>query len=181
MIYRDEITKNDYSKDNRLSLQARGLLSYVFNCKDDTNFNYLKLQEYTKAKRTVVENSIKELVSLGYAKIIKSKDKGKFSSNIDFYEKPKISNTINEPLGYLYVAKMGEYYKIGISKNPTQRLKKFTQLPFMLKTILCECVPNYQEVEKELHEIFNQKRLQGEWFALEEKDIEFIKNYLNKN
>ena len=180
MIYRDKNKQTNFAKDNRISLQAKGLLAYIFSCEDERTFNCLKIQEETKAKRTVVENVIKELENLGYAKRISTKIGGKYSSSIDFYEAPKISCEINKPLGYLYVVKMGDYYKIGTSKTPNTRLKEFTKLPFELETVICECVFNYQEIESELHNKFYEKNKRGEWFVLDKQDVEYIKDYLSK-
>lgn len=178
MIYRNKTSKNDYAKDNRLSLQARGLLSYVFECQDDTKFTCLNLQTYTKSKRTVIETTIKELVNLGYAERTKIRICGKYSSNIDFYETPKIPYNKNDRLGYLYVVKMGDFYKIGTSKRPNERLKEFTKLPFELESVICECIFGYQDIEMELHQKFYGKRVRGEWFLLNENDLEFIKTYI---
>lgn len=180
MIYRDKNKQTNYAKDNRISLQAKGLLAYIFSCEDERTFNFLKIQEETQIKRTVAENVIKELEILGYAKRNKTKIRGRYSSSIDFYETPNISCEINKPLGYLYVVKMGDYYKIGTSKTPNTRLKEFTKLPFELETVVCECVFDYQEIESKLHNKFYEKNKRGEWFVLDKQDIEYIKNYLSK-
>lgn len=83
-----------------------------------------------------------------------------------------------EQNGYVYVIKMENSYKIGISKTPKSRLQAFTSLPYKVDTIMVEKVIGYDKREKELHEHFADKRVRGEWFELNEEDIEYIKKYL---
>ena len=83
-------------------------------------------------------------------------------------------------IGCVYLIKMGDSYKIGISKNPSQRFKEFTKLPYPIEEIFIEKVNAYEIVEKELHAIFANKQKRGEWFDLNETDIEFIRNYLTE-
>lgn len=83
-------------------------------------------------------------------------------------------------IGYVYLVKMGEDYKIGISKNPDNRLGEFTKLPHELEKICVARVDGYKQVEEDLHTILDEKRKRGEWFTLDETDIEFVKNYLYK-
>ena len=65
-------------------------------------------------------------------------------------------------------------YKIGKSKNITRRLKELnqhkTKEPYETKLL---CIIK-GDIEKELHNEYIQKRLNGEWFYLEENDIKNI-------
>lgn len=96
----------------------------------------------------------------------------------------KSSNKIlaerQQEIGYVYLVKMGNDYKIGISKNPKTRLGEFTKLPIELEQICVEKVQGYKLVEEELHNHFIDKRKRGEWFVLNNADIEFVKNYLTE-
>ena len=81
--------------------------------------------------------------------------------------------------GYVYVIINGNgLYKIGKSLNPEQRLKSLT-LGDKGKILIKNHYKyqNYNEIEKELHVIFNSKKISGEWFELNEQDLEFIKKY----
>lgn len=91
-------------------------------------------------------------------------------------QKVKSTKTIDDGTGYLYVVKLDSAYKIGISKNPKQRLKEFTLLPYKLEPIVCEKVYDYAQLEAELHLFFSDKHMRGEWYKLEESDITKIKN-----
>lgn len=82
--------------------------------------------------------------------------------------------------GYVYVVKVDGRYKIGKTKNPTNRFGEYTRLYEEPIVVVCEVVFDYSEVEKELHKKYADKRLRGEWFNLNETDIELIKNYLKE-
>lgn len=60
-------------------------------------------------------------------------------------------------------------YKIGLSKNPIQRLKNLqTGFPSELKIHYTHEVESKQVrfIEKSIHDIMNYKRTHGEWFDL---------------
>lgn len=80
--------------------------------------------------------------------------------------------------GYVYLIH-GEgtgYCKIGRSKSVPSRMAQLAiQLPFridLIHTIACE---GMVEIERALHRRFGSKRANGEWFQLDQKDIEWIK------
>lgn len=81
--------------------------------------------------------------------------------------------------GYVYVISNGsDRFKIGKSINPEKRLKSLTlgdKGKIIVKNYYSEY--NYSHIEKELHTIFRNKKISGEWFELSESDIEIIRNY----
>lgn len=79
--------------------------------------------------------------------------------------------------GYVYLVQSPTgYYKIGRTVNPRNRLKTFgVLLPFEVEFVAVISTPDMRELEKELHERFAMKRANGEWFALDQHDIEYIK------
>lgn len=81
-------------------------------------------------------------------------------------------------IGYVYLVKLDKHYKIGISKTPEQRLKEFTMLPYKLEDIKIARVNEYEKIEKELHEEYKTKKVRGEWFELNESEVEEIVEYL---
>lgn len=83
-------------------------------------------------------------------------------------------------IGYVYLVKLDKHYKIGISKQPSIRLKEFTLLPYPLEEICVVKVNEYRNAEEELHKIFENKRVRGEWFELNEADVSFIRYYLQE-
>lgn len=134
---------------------------------------------FTRDMKTLINNGFIEIVENG--KITRTKSIYKFSDKwhtLPNTESIPVKTTL--PLtssdGYLYVVKLDSAYKIGISKNPKQRLKEFTLLPYKLETIVCEKVYDYAQLEAELHLFFSDKHMRGEWYKLEESDITKIKN-----
>ena len=80
--------------------------------------------------------------------------------------------------GYVYVLQSPTgAYKIGHSKNPHSRLKTFqVKLPFEVEYVCLVYSGDMQGLELELHERFDERRINGEWFALSEDDIAYIQS-----
>ena len=80
--------------------------------------------------------------------------------------------------GVVYVINQVETYnyKIGISTNSSERLNLFTvKLPFEIKEVAVYETERYFEKEKQLHEYFSSKRLNGsEFFCLTTEDLAII-------
>ena len=81
-----------------------------------------------------------------------------------------------ETSGYVYLLKGGEYYKIGLSKNADRRIEEISpKLPFETELICTITTEDMYELEAFLHEMFADKRANGEWFELDEADVETIR------
>ena len=83
--------------------------------------------------------------------------------------------------GYVYVVQyLGtDFYKIGLTErdSPEQRLNTLrTYAPKGLKVILLLETAYPRKLEKELHEDFKHKRLEREFFQLNEDDLKLIKD-----
>jgi mRNA-degrading endonuclease YafQ of YafQ-DinJ toxin-antitoxin module len=93
-------------------------------------------------------------------------------------EKEKVvENTIKNNIGIVYLLKIKDkqQYKIGVSKQFKKRYNKLnTLMPFELITVNKIKSNNIFKLEKSLHEKFKDKRIKGEWFKLEPKDVEYI-------
>ena len=77
-------------------------------------------------------------------------------------------------IGHVYLFQMGEFYKIGRSKNVAQRLRSFGTLPYkcvLVHTIQSE---NSSLIEQCLHRRFKDQRERGEWFRLEADDVRLL-------
>jgi|GEM_PF-3493394 len=73
---------------------------------------------------------------------------------------------MGDNLKQIYFISSGEFIKIGIANNPKQRLRDLqTASPVKLKIIYT--IPGTENLEKILHEIFNEYRECGEWFRYE--------------
>lgn len=72
---------------------------------------------------------------------------------------------------YLYIMKNNETYKIGYSSNFNKRLKNYKVHLGNVEIIYIHKGFNCFELESELHNTFKNKKIRGEWFELNEKDI----------
>lgn len=85
--------------------------------------------------------------------------------------------------GYVYVLSYNEdsglkYYKIGCSLRPEYRNKRLSSLSaFPTKLIhIIEC-KNMFKTERYFHNKFANRRLNGEWFALTNDDLNYLKSF----
>ena len=88
----------------------------------------------------------------------------------------KIPEIKHRSLTYIYVMidHHTGHHKIGRSDSPTKR--EATLLSQKSSIELLFFFPGTIRQEKILHKIFQDKWVRGEWFALTEDDLEFIKN-----
>jgi len=76
---------------------------------------------------------------------------------------------------YLYIIHNSEYYKIGISSDPENRLKALqTSSPYELKLIKVYECKNSNKIESLIHAKLKHKNIRGEWFDLSNDDIKEI-------
>ncbi len=91
-------------------------------------------------------------------------------------QQEKRSRTKNRA-GYVYLIQSDTgYYKIGRTKNPDNRLETFkVTLPFAVEYLTTMYSLDMYALERQLHEHFANKRVDGEWFALDELDVQYLK------
>lgn len=79
--------------------------------------------------------------------------------------------------GYVYLIQSPtSAYKIGKTVNPDNRIKTFkTKLPFEVEYVCLIQTDDMNALERNLHGLFADKRINGEWFALSAEDVEYIK------
>ena len=80
--------------------------------------------------------------------------------------------------GYVYFVQehMNGTFKIGKTKHLEKRMNTFNvKLPFENKLVYVIKTGNHHQTEAAFHKHFSHKRLEGEWFALDKKDIDWIK------
>ena len=88
------------------------------------------------------------------------------------------SKTYQETPGYIYVIKSQHGYKIGKTVNLKTRLNLFeVKLPFPIALSHYAWFENYSKAERDFHLMFSDKRLEGEWFDLTDRDLEEIKRH----
>lgn len=84
---------------------------------------------------------------------------------------------------YVYLMKdfTNAFYKIGISNNPSYREKTLQSEKPSIDLIACKKFPIRmiaESFEKSLHKTFENKRIRGEWFKLEDFEVEYLKKSL---
>jgi len=80
--------------------------------------------------------------------------------------------------GYVYFVQeyMNGTFKIGKTKHIEKRMNLFNvKLPFEHKLIFLIKTGNHHQTEVALHKHFSNKRLEGEWFQLNNDDLSWIK------
>jgi hypothetical protein len=82
--------------------------------------------------------------------------------------------------GYLYLImdKVHRYYKIGKTKDYSSRVKSIKTANPSISILFAKEIDHINYTEKYLHNYFADKNVNGEWFYLSKKDIEFIKNHI---
>lgn len=84
--------------------------------------------------------------------------------------------------GYVYAVRCQKLYKIGRTKFPKQRLKKYrTENPYPVELVLVAWAPGYKQLEEYLLEHFKAKRNHGEWFDLDSDDLDSISQIIVQN
>lgn len=81
-------------------------------------------------------------------------------------------------IGYLYVIKCNEIYKLGFTRNADTRFAKYkTECPYPFEVIVRFKTIGVTELEYLLKKYFKPKRVRGEWFMLTEHDICVIRRF----
>lgn len=83
-----------------------------------------------------------------------------------------LTKRIKPIVGYVYIIKSQYGYKIGKTKNITNRMSDFSiLLPFKFEIHSIVKCKEFTELELILHRCLNHKRLNGEWFDLIDDDF----------
>ncbi|MBO1273521.1 GIY-YIG nuclease family protein [Shewanella sp. 4t3-1-2LB] len=86
------------------------------------------------------------------------------------------SPSVSAVAGFVYLIHSQYGYKIGKTVNIKSRTQLFAvKLPFPIELIHYAWFEDYSFAERTLHLKFASKRLEGEWFNLDDNDIAFIK------
>ena len=80
--------------------------------------------------------------------------------------------------GYVYLLKgPSGYYKIGMTQNPATRRASFgVTLPFEVEFECLIKTDDMSGLELKLHDMYSNRRVNGEWFNLTSEDIAYIKS-----
>ena len=93
-------------------------------------------------------------------------------------KKQKLTKQPRTKYGYVYVVQEQSqgHYKIGRAKNPGKRTQMFAvKMPFKIKLDILIQTDDMYALESDLHKHFAHKRVNGEWFALDSADLDYIR------
>ncbi len=99
-------------------------------------------------------------------------------------DQPELQKIIDSPFpdgkapGYVYFVQehMNGTFKIGKTKHIEKRMNVFgVKLPFKNELIYLIKTGNHHQTEVAFHNHFSHKRLEGEWFQLNQDDVVWIK------
>ena len=83
--------------------------------------------------------------------------------------------------GIIYILKTEKYYKIGKTTNATNRIKTIAiEMPKKPKLVCKYKTNDIDGDEKYLHNQYESKRSNGEWFQLDNEDLKEIDKYFKK-
>ena len=178
-----------YKNLNEDLFQSKSILT-------ESTLNTFKTSKLIRWKITPSENSesiegkinntksqeILKQFTLKYLNLVKS--------NVVDYEEKKKSNSIEinsnqsseDCFVYLMIDTTNSYHKIGISNSPEYREKTLQSEKPTIELICSKSFLNRKmclTIEQSLHKTFESKRLRGEWFKLDDKDVEDVKKVLS--
>lgn len=131
----------------------------------------MPLSHYEKLRQPTEEENQRDFDA--YVDSLRGSFNGQKPMKRDIHATPRNRN------GYVYLLHAihdPTLFKIGRASNPHNRLRTFNvKIPFPVEY---ECVIKTYDMyrlEKELHNLYGAKRLDGEFFCLNQIDVEFIK------
>lgn len=79
----------------------------------------------------------------------------------------------------VYLMRCGTHYKIGVAKDVNRRLRDLDERPFKIALIsVSQPIPDAYKIEKEIHKKYEKKRIRGEWFALDENEVNSVSEWI---
>jgi len=132
--------------------------------------------------RLSANDLLRELEMLEEAGILSRNEHDVFVIPPEIRERWITSTSFNPGYVYLFQRPLDGAYKIGMSSNPTIRLKQICdKFPGTIR-IYTTKTDNMRKTEAELHQKYNDCRVDGEWFTLSQHDVSDItKNAYGEN
>ena len=100
-------------------------------------------------------------------------------SQPDPVEEPEIKTSPNRREGFVYLLHCNGAYKIGHAKVVDKRVSQIEPvMPYPVEVVFSIPTSDRFLMEAELHAHFRDRRLRGEWFALDEEDVLAVKEWV---
>lgn len=97
------------------------------------------------------------------------------SSKVESRTREKVHGVEN--IGFVYIAKQQNepsVYKIGRTRHISNREACFSTGNAYIKIIYTLKSARYKKIERVLHKIYRHKKIKGEWFNLDDSDIQSL-------
>lgn len=160
----------------------RLLLSTIWQIGIDEEENFLCLYDQMGFLMTVEQmeeliNGLREFIRKNGREIIQQHNKQLFDEYDNRNSIPSPQPVKKPQKGFIYFIRDDKgRVKIGKTKRMKERMGEYTKLPFEPELLYVLESNDYHAAETLIHEYYQEKRIRGEWFALTEKDIAFIKS-----
>lgn len=156
----------------------------------DTGRRYWKAGGFGFAQKKIADYGLHELWQENFSDLelrnhtpmaIRPRRSSRASSNCIAPERLNPIEVIGQAItgnkaGVVYILKSAYGYKVGRTKNIPARMRAFgVKLPIIYTIPLCIWFEDCHEAERRYHEMFASKRINGEWFDLDDSDLQVIK------
>jgi len=196
-IKKIELDIIDYIQENRIELKkfmpTKGKTYLINNISDafkysclnsDYNFEYGESYYFKVTNNQLYVNNLAsygKIYVTGYilnSNMIRIKEFREEAIDIQkLSEYTELDSDYKQTYVYIMFDRNTGYYKLGRSKNPKVREKTLQSEKPTIEMLHCFSAINLDE--KNLHLIFKEKRVRGEWFDLSGSDIQNIITYFN--
>jgi len=156
---------------------SKSFVKWQIKFRDTDKIITMKQGVYPYGQISALQKVIKTMAN-DYIKLVK-KEIVNYKPLIDSdYSVKKVTEENEECYLYLMIDYTNNYHKIGISNNPDFREKTLQSEKPTIELLCTKKFPNRKIasiLEKTLHKTYSQNRVRGEWFNLNEIEVEEIK------
>ena len=179
----DSIIKYSLSLDDLKTLEQHRLVQWQIINGDGikvasgANICCCEYNEYNPTKMTLSADVLKDFI-MKYNKAVEDNITTQLVQDNDESNHPIKEKTC---FVYLMIDTTNNFYKIGISNNPRYREHTLQSDKPTIELISAKEYPTRtiaEAIEAALHKAYGEKRIRGEWFNLNEEDVENIKETL---
>ncbi|MER5322336.1 GIY-YIG nuclease family protein [Streptosporangium roseum] len=166
--------------DRDLSFRARGVLLFLLTSPDQS-FTAADISAAGGEGREAIRTALEELASLGYYKVTKVRGSDGKISTVSQISPIRGTFDASPAPRVVYFVERDGYVKIGTTTRLKSRLRTISQggsTPRWMNTgpvNLLATIPGGCDREVELHRLFHQEHVEGEWF----RDCPAIRSFIN--
>lgn len=190
LIYLDKLVKPTKNNNYNYTEKTYSIITF-----DDVNIlaseNILKIRVVNSGgaielecdpfeNNSAIQKAFKNYINK-YISLFMMIDPSDYNQNKE-EENKSINNKEKKCYVYLMKDTTNNYHKIGISNKPRYRERTLQSEKPTIELICCKQFPSRkiaESFEKALHNTYSEKRIRGEWFNLNDKDIKDLKEALS--